>query len=180
MDSQALLRTATQTYLKKVPALRTGYTVIIHQKIKEGGKERIQKFQGLIIKIGSGNGVNKTFTVRGLYSGVGVEKTFPVHSPNIKKIDVIKKAKVRQSKLYYMRGLVGKAARLQEEYMREETESPVKAEEVPKKEEIQEAAEKPKETEEKVEEKKEEAKKAEKVEAETPVKKEEAKEKSSK
>jgi len=120
MNSQALLKTVVNGSLKKVPVVRPGYTVRVHQKIKEGGKERIQKFQGLVIKVNSGSGTDKTFTVRGTYSGVGVEKIFPLHSKNISKIDIVKKAKVRRAKLYYMRELTGRAARLQEQYVTDE------------------------------------------------------------
>ena len=129
MNSQALIKSVTANLLKKVPEVRPGYTVRVHQKIKEGNKERIQKFQGLVIKVNSGSGVDKTFTVRGTYSGVGVEKIFPLYSTNIKKIDIIKKASVRRSKLYYMRALTGKAARLQEQYVKEQEvlEDPVEA-----------------------------------------------------
>ena len=96
---------------RKVPELRPGYTVKIHQKIKEGEKERVQIFEGLIININSGYGADKTFTVRKIVEGVGVEKIFPLYSPNIVKIEVKKKAsKVRRSKLYYLRDLQGKEA----------------------------------------------------------------------
>lgn len=99
---------------KKVPELKSGYTVKVHQKIKEGEKERIQIFEGLIIKINSGYGGDKTFTVRKIIEGIGVEKIFPLHSPNIVKIEVKKKSKVRRAKLYYMRERSGKSARLKE------------------------------------------------------------------
>lgn len=99
---------------KKVPELKAGYTVKIHQKIKEGEKERVQIFEGLIIKINSGYGADKTFTVRKIVEGIGVEKIFPLHSPNIVKIEVKKKSKVRRAKLYYMRERSGKSARLKE------------------------------------------------------------------
>jgi large subunit ribosomal protein L19 len=117
MNPQELLHSAVKSNLKNLPEIRPGYTVRIHQKIKEGSKERIQKFEGLVIKVSHGYGTDKTFMVRGLYSGCGVEKIFPLYSPNIKKIEVIKKAKVRRAKLYYMRNLSGKSARLHEEYL---------------------------------------------------------------
>lgn len=112
--SQALIAELTKPYLKAIPKLKTGYTVRVHQKIKEGDKERIQIFEGLIIKMNGGTGVTGTVTVRKISEGIGVEKIFPIHSPNIVKIEVKKIAKVRRSKLYYMRDLSGKSARLKE------------------------------------------------------------------
>jgi len=106
--------------LKKVPEVKTGYTVEVSQKVTEGTKERIQKFQGLVIKVGHGAGVEKTFTVRKIVEGIGVEKVFPLHSPNITKIHVVKKAKVRRQKLYYMRERFGKSARLSEKHVTDE------------------------------------------------------------
>lgn len=95
-----------------LPDFKVGQTVRIHQKIKEGEKERIQVFEGLIIRISPGTGVNSTITVRKVVDGVGVERVYPIHSPNIVKIEITKEAKVRRSKLYYMRDRTGKAARL--------------------------------------------------------------------
>ncbi len=106
--------------LKKVPEVRTGYTVEVSQKVKEGTKERVQKFQGLVIKVSHGAGVEKTFTVRKIVEGIGVEKIFPFHSSNIVKIHVVKKAKVRRQKLYYMRNRFGKSARLSERHVTDE------------------------------------------------------------
>ncbi|MBI2634612.1 50S ribosomal protein L19 [Candidatus Peregrinibacteria bacterium] len=105
---------------KKMPVLRPGYTVRIHQKIKEGEKDRIQIFEGLIIKINAGHGGDKTFTVRKIVEGVGVEKIFPLYSPLIEKIDVKKEGNIRRAKLYYMRGRAGKSARLKENFVSEE------------------------------------------------------------
>lgn len=125
--------------LKKVPEMAPGYTVQVHQKIKEAGKERIQIFAGLVIGVGKGAGIEKTVTVRKIVEGVGVEKTFPIHSPNVVKWVVKKKAEVRRAKLYYMRGLSGKATRLKETHMGEaakEPQDPAKMEEL-----IQEAVE---------------------------------------
>lgn len=113
----SLIREVQATQLKKVPQIKPGYTVAVHQKIKEGGKERVQVFEGLVIKVGHGEGVEKTFTVRKVVEGIGVEKVFPLHSPNIVKLIVKKKAKVRRSKLYYMRERFGKSARLQERHV---------------------------------------------------------------
>lgn len=94
-----------QTKLKKdLPDIRPGYTVIVHQKIKEGDKERTQKFEGMVISRRGGLGLSATITVRKISEGVGVEKIFPLHSPTITKIEVIKKAKVRRAKLYYLKG----------------------------------------------------------------------------
>ena len=97
--------------------MKTGYTVRIHQRIKEGEKERTQIFEGLVIRVGHGEAHEKTITVRKIVQGIGVEKTFPLHSPNVTKIEVKKKAKVRRAKLYYMRQRSGKSARLQERHV---------------------------------------------------------------
>lgn len=107
---------------KKLPELRSGYTVKVHQKIKEGEKERVQIFEGLIIKINSGYGADKTMTVRKIVEGVGVEKIFPLYSPNVVKIEVKKKSKVRRAKLYYMKDRSGKSARLKETLVSEKDE----------------------------------------------------------
>ncbi|MCT4633789.1 MAG: 50S ribosomal protein L19 [Firmicutes bacterium] len=98
---------------KEVPSFNVGDTVKVHLLIKEGKRERIQMFEGLVIKRQNG-GVNETFTVRKISYGVGVEKTLPVHSPKVEKIEVIRRGKVRRSKLYYIRERVGKAARVKE------------------------------------------------------------------
>lgn len=113
--SQALLdHVSKESRQKKVPVLKAGYTVRVHTKIKEGEKERIQKFEGLVIRINSGTGVSKTFTVRKVVDGIGVERIFPFFSPNIEKVEVMKAGKVRRAKLYYMRERGGKSARLRE------------------------------------------------------------------
>lgn len=102
-------------YLKKdVLEIRPGYTVRVHQKIKEADKERIQIFEGLIIAIKHGRGINATITVRKVSHGVGVERIFPLHLPSIEKIEVVKKSKVRRAKLYYLRGKTAKESRLKE------------------------------------------------------------------
>lgn len=98
----------------KIPELRGGYTVRIQQKIKEGEKERLQAFEGIVVKINAGYGPGKTITVRKVVDGIGVEKIFPVHSPNIASIDIVKKLKVRRAKLYYLRGKLGKHYKLYE------------------------------------------------------------------
>ena len=97
----------------KIPELRIGNTVRVHVRIKEGNKERIQVFEGIIIKK-QGGGVNETFTVRKISYGVGVERVFPIHSPIIDHIEVAKIGKVRRAKLHYLRNLSGKAARIKE------------------------------------------------------------------
>lgn len=102
----------TQDFIRKdIPAFNVGDTVKVHIKIKEGTRERIQIFEGFVLRRQNG-GVNETFTVRRIASGVGVEKTFPLHSPKIDKIEIIKKADIRRAKLYYMRGRTGKAAKI--------------------------------------------------------------------
>ncbi len=100
--------------LKKIPEIRSGYTVRVHQKIKEGDKERIQVFEGLVIARKHGRGINSTITVRKISQGVGIERIFPIHSPTIEKIEVVKKHKVRRAKLYYIRQKSAKEARLKE------------------------------------------------------------------
>lgn len=112
--SRAILDHVVASSLKKVPDLKPGAIVRVHQKIKEGEKERIQIFKGLLIRLNSGTKLDKTFTVRKVVQGVGVEKIFPLHSPIIEKIEVLKQGKVRRAKLYYMRNLQGKSTRLRE------------------------------------------------------------------
>ena len=97
----------------KIPELKVGNTVRVHVRIKEGNKERIQVFEGIIIKV-QGGGVNKTFTVRRISYGVGVEKTFLVHSPLVEKVELVRVGKARRAKLYYLRDRVGKAAKTKE------------------------------------------------------------------
>jgi len=120
---EKITKTFLAPYLKKeLPDIRPGDTVRVYQKIKEiiskGKKkageerERIQVFEGLVIARKHGKGINSTITVRKIISGVGVERIFPLHSPNIHKIEVVSRAKVRRAKLYYLRKLVGKKAKL--------------------------------------------------------------------
>jgi large subunit ribosomal protein L19 len=97
---------------KKLPLLRPGYKVKVHQKIKEGEKERIQIFEGMVIALNSGHGVSKTVTVRKVVEGIGVEKIFPLASPNVPKIEVVKTFGVRRAKLYYLRDEKGLSTRL--------------------------------------------------------------------
>jgi len=112
--SKILQEFGNQSCKAAVPDLKPGYLVAVHQKIKEGNKERVQVFQGTVLKTNAGYGVNDTFTVRKISEGVGVEKTFPIHSPTIVKIEVVRAYKVRQAKLNYLRGLSGKALRMKE------------------------------------------------------------------
>ena len=97
-----------------IPDLKIGNTVRVHVRIKEGNKERIQVFEGIIIKV-QGAGVNKTFTVRKISYGVGVEKTFLIHSPLVEKVEVVRVGKARRAKLFYLRDRIGKAAKTKEQ-----------------------------------------------------------------
>ena len=97
----------------KIPVLKVGDTVKVHQRIKEGNRERIQVFEGIIIKK-QGGGINATFTVRRVAYGVGVEKTFLVHSPMMEKVELVRVGKARRAKLYYLRDRVGKSAKTKE------------------------------------------------------------------
>jgi large subunit ribosomal protein L19 len=96
---------------QEVPTFKAGDTVAVHYKIREGNKERIQIYQGVVIQRNS-VGVNETFTVRKMSNGIGVERIFPINSPNIDKVDVVNFGKVRRAKLFYLRALTGKAARI--------------------------------------------------------------------
>ena len=109
-----LIKAFTSEQLKtEVPVLNIGDTVKVHNKIKEGNRERIQLFEGTIIAK-HGGGISETFTVRRVSFGVGVEKTFPVHSPNVDKVEIVRVGKVRRAKLFYLRDRVGKAAKVKE------------------------------------------------------------------
>ena len=109
-----LVNEITKEQMKSdLPDLRPGQTVRVDVKIKEGDKSRIQAYEGTIIRI-KGSGIGETFTVRKMSSGVGVERTFPLHSPVIDKITVIRKGKVRRAKLFYLRNRTGKSAKLKE------------------------------------------------------------------
>lgn len=112
--SQQLIKEITAAYMKNdVPEFRPGDTVKVSVKIKEGDRERIQVFEGLVIKR-RGGGISETFTVRKISYGVGVERTFPVHAPLVDKIEVMRRGKVRRAKLNYIRKLSAKAARIKE------------------------------------------------------------------
>ncbi len=113
-EKMDILKSIEHEQLKnKIPELRIGNTVRVHVRIKEGNKERIQVFEGIIIKK-QGGGVNATFTVRRISYGVGVEKTFLVHSPMVEKVELVRVGKARRAKLYYLRDRVGKAAKTKE------------------------------------------------------------------
>ena len=175
-----ILKSIEHEQLKnKIPELKIGNTVRVHVRIKEGNKERIQVFEGIIIKK-QGGGVNSTFTVRRISYGVGVEKTFLVHSPMVEKVEVVRVGKARRAKLYYLRDRVGKAAKTKEKVgarienkeiiIKEEVvPGELEAEEIVTEEAVQEAVEENK----KIEEAKlaEETAKAE-AEAETEAKEE--------
>src|SRR5579863_1977208 len=108
------LHQVESTYTQReLPEFRSGDTVRIHVRVKEGDKERIQVFQGVVIGR-RGDGTRETFTVRKMSGSVGVERIFPIHSPNVDKIEVIRRGKVRRAKLYYLRTLRGRAARIEE------------------------------------------------------------------
>ncbi len=110
-----LVNTLSKQYMKsELPTMRVGDTVRVHVKIKEGNRERIQVFEGTIIARKHG-GISETITVRRISYGIGVEKVFPVHSPNIADITLVRKGKVRRAKLYYLRGRVGKRAKVKED-----------------------------------------------------------------
>ncbi|NQU66825.1 MAG: 50S ribosomal protein L19 [Candidatus Marinimicrobia bacterium] len=109
------LAVATQNDLKTdIPEFKSGDSVSIGVKVREGNRTRIQMYEGVVISISAGHGIDKTFTVRKVSNGVGVERIFPFHSPNIDSLKVIRRGKVRRAKLYYLRELKGKAARIKE------------------------------------------------------------------
>ncbi|HHY18776.1 MAG TPA: 50S ribosomal protein L19 [Firmicutes bacterium] len=109
-----LIKVVEQQYAKTdIPEFRPGDTVRVDYKVVEGGKERIQAFQGVVIKR-QGSGIRETFTVRKISNGVGVERTFPVHSPKVAHIEMLRKGRVRRAKLYYLRERQGRAARIRE------------------------------------------------------------------
>jgi large subunit ribosomal protein L19 len=111
----------TQSSLKKsIPDLRAGDTVRVHQRIREGNKERIQIFEGVVLAVRGNKAINASFVVRRIASGVGVEKTFPLHSPNVVKVERTKSGKVRQARLFYLRERFGRASRLSGEVRNQE------------------------------------------------------------
>ena len=104
---------ANEQLKTEIPQFEIGDSIVVHNKIKEGARERIQLFDGVVIAKKNG-GISATFTVRKMAYGIGVEKTFPLHSPNVVKVDVTRRGKVRRAKLYYVRERVGKAAKVKE------------------------------------------------------------------
>ena len=123
MDPEEAAHLAMQTKIvqatygdirKDLPEFRSGDTISVGYRVIEGSRSRVQGFEGVVIKISSGHGLDKTFTVRKISGGIGVERIFPLHSPNIESIKVLKEGKVRRAKLYYLRGLKGKATRIKE------------------------------------------------------------------
>jgi len=143
-----IIKKFTKEFLKKLPDIKVGDTVKVHQKIKEGDKERIQVFEGVVLSIKHGRGVQGTITVRRIIADIGVEKTFPFHSPMVVKIEIVSRGKARRAKLYYLRERVGKQAKLKrkeyipgEETIQETAETPVEAKvEKPAEEQPKEAA----------------------------------------
>ena len=154
----------------KIPDIKIGDTVRVHQRVKEGNRERIQVFEGIVIKKQNG-GLNETFTVRRISYGVGVEKTFLIHSPLVEKVELVRVGKVRRAKLYYLRDRIGKAAKT-----KENVGANLKREQIIVKEEAEKAREieEEKKAEKAAEAKAEEAKPVETTEAKT-VEKAEAK-----
>ena len=114
MNASEIIKSIEAEQLKaEVPEFAVGDTVKVHAKIKEGNRERIQVFEGIVLKRQGGSN-RETFTVRKFSNGVGVEKTWPLHSPNVEKIEVVRRGKVRRAKLYYLRNRTGKAAKTKE------------------------------------------------------------------
>ena len=113
MSAQDIIKSIEDAQLREVAEFKTGDTVRVHAKVKEGNRERIQVFEGTVLKK-QGTGVRSTFTVRKISNGIGVEKTWPLHSPIIDKIEVVRKGKARRAKLFYLRDRVGKAAKVKE------------------------------------------------------------------
>lgn len=124
---QALAAVNGASVRSDLPQLNIGDTVRVHAKIIEGTKERIQVFEGVVLKRTKGNHVDATFTVRKVSYNVGVERTFPLHSPRIEKIEVMTRAKVRRSRLFYLRPLRGKATRMKTMYTNTKEETPTQA-----------------------------------------------------
>ena len=107
-----LLEKFDKEQLKKLPEIKPGDTIKVHQKIKEGDKDRIQIYEGIVIAIKHGKGVSSTMTVRKVVEGIGVERIFPIHSNMISKIEILRRGKVRRAKLYYLRTAQGKKSKL--------------------------------------------------------------------
>ena len=128
MNAQKLMSIVTAPHIKKeIPKFRSGDTVRVHVKVVEGESERVQPFEGVVIAM-RGGGIGETFKVRKTSFAIGIERTFPIHSPRIVKIEVVKLGKARRAKLFYLRKLSGKAARIDEKESKIVTEIPVAAE----------------------------------------------------
>lgn len=109
-----LIQSLTESQLRNdIPLFRAGDTVRVHAKVVEGSRERVQIFEGVVISR-KGQGISEMYTVRKISGGIGVERTFPIHTPRVEKIEVIRHGRVRRAKLYYLRALQGKAARIRE------------------------------------------------------------------
>ena len=113
MSAQDIIKSIEDAQLREVAEFKTGDTVRVHAKVKEGNRERIQVFEGTVLKR-QGGGARETFTVRKTSNGIGVEKTWPVHSPHVERVEVVRRGKVRRAKLNYLRQRVGKAAKVKE------------------------------------------------------------------
>lgn len=113
MSAQDIIKSIEDAQLREVAEFKTGDTVRVHAKVKEGNRERIQVFEGVVLKKQGGSN-RETFTVRKISNGVGVEKTWPLHSPNVEKVEVVRQGKVRRAKLFYLRDRVGKKAKVKE------------------------------------------------------------------
>ena len=113
MNAEIIKELEKEQLKSEVPSFNVGDTVKVHGKIKEGAKERIQIFEGIVTKIQNG-GARTTFTVRKTSGGVGVDKTWPLHSPNVEKVEVVRRGKVRRARLNYLKGRVGKKAKVKE------------------------------------------------------------------
>jgi len=115
-----ILHEQAKNYIRSVPDVQPGYTVRVHERIQEGEKTRVQVFEGIVIGVHKGHvPTDRSFTVRKVVSGIGVEKVFPLHSPNLEKIEVKKVAKVRRARLNFLRGRTGKSARMIERFTNE-------------------------------------------------------------
>ena len=113
MSAQDIIKSIEDAQLREVAEFKTGDTVRVHAKVKEGNRERVQIFEGTVLKR-QGGGARETFTVRKFSNGIGVEKTWPVHSPHVERVEVVRRGKVRRAKLNYLRDRVGKRAKVKE------------------------------------------------------------------
>ena len=119
-----LLKKASERYCKEtVPELKPGYHIKVHQKVKEGNKERVQIFEGMVIAVSAGHGTSSSFTVRKISEGIGVEKVFPFHTPSVTKIEVLRAHKIRRAKLNFWKDLSGKSLRLKEVPLKKATKT---------------------------------------------------------